>query len=464
MFPAATYIARRNRLKKDLKSGIILFLGNDKSPINFPDNAYPFRQDSTFLYFWGIDLPGMAAIIDIEQDREILFGRELTIEDIIWSGHQPSLQDHCLKSGVKDAASLAQLDSTLHDAVRQQRQVHFLPQYRPENLIKIQNLLGLNVAIANYHSSPALIKAVVAQRSVKTDEEVQQIEDALDAARDMHTLAMRMAQPGVSEVEIVGAMVGCAHARPGIGLAYPIIFTTQGQVLHNLRHENMLRDGDLIINDSGCESPLHYASDITRTFPAGGRFNRQQKEIYAIVLQAQQKAIEAIRTGIEHREVHHIAARELTVGLKMLGLMSGDPDDAVAAGAHALFFPHGLGHMLGLDVHDMEDLGENYVGYTDDIQRSPQFGLCYLRLARRLEPGFVLTVEPGLYFIPDLIDQWQAEKRCAEFIDYARVESYRHFGGIRIEDNVLVLPDGRRVLGKPIAKSIEEVEALAGEV
>lgn len=463
MFSAATYIARRQRLKDDLKSGIILFLGNERSPMNYADNEYVFRQDSSFLYFWGIDLPGLAAIIDVDQNREIVFGRELTIEDIIWSGPRPPLQEHCLKCGVRDLAALAQLNSTLNEAVRKGRPIHFLPQYRPENLIKIQNLLGLNISIVNYHTSPTLIKAVVAQRSVKTDEEIEQIEAALDAAHDMHTLAMSAAQPGMLEKEIVAAMLGRAYARTGVGLPYPIIFTTKGHILHNQRHENLMQAGDLVINDSGCESILHYASDITRTFPVGGKFTSRQKEIYAVVLQAQKTAIENIRAGIEYRIVHLMAAREVVLGFKALGLMAGEPEAAVAAGAHAMFFPHGLGHMLGLDVHDMENLGEDYVGYTDTIQRNPQFGLRYLRLAKKLEPGFVLTVEPGLYFIPDLIDQWQAEKKCAEFINYDKVEAYRNFGGVRIEDDVLVLPDGCRVLGRPIAKSIEKVEALVGQ-
>jgi len=463
MFSESTYIARRRRLKEDLKSGIILFLGNAGSPINYADNEYGFRQDSSFLYFWGIDLPGLAAVIDIEQDREIMFGRELTIEDIIWSGPGLPLREHCLKCGVRNLAASEKLTGTLNEAVRKGRSVHFLPQYRPENFIKIQELLGLNVSIVNYHTSPALIRAVVAQRSVKTQEEIAQIETALDAAHDMHTLAMRTAQPGRRENEIVAAMLGRAYARTGVGLPYPIIFTTRGHILHNQRHQNLMQAGDLVINDSGCESHLHYASDITRTFPVDGKFTSRQKEIYAVVLQAQKTAIENIRAGIEYRSVHLMAAREVVLGLKALGLMAGEVEAAVAAGAHALFFPHGLGHMLGLDAHDMENLGEDYVGYTDTIQRNPQFGLCYLRLAKALEPGFVLTVEPGLYFIPELIDRWQAEKKCAEFINYDQVAAYRNFGGVRIEDDVLVLPEGRRVLGKPIAKSIEEVEALAGK-
>jgi Xaa-Pro aminopeptidase len=461
MFPASTYIERRRRLKGNLKSGILLFLGNEQSPINYPDNEYAFRQDSSFLYFWGIDLPGLAAVIDIDQDRETVFGRDVTIEDIIWSGPQTTLKEHCLAAGVEDNWSLDQLGVTLQEAVQKGRTIHFLPQYRPGNLIKIQQLLGLNAAVVNEHASPSFIKAVVSQRSIKTAEEIQQIEAALDVTFEMQTLAMKISRPGLLEKEAVGAMAGLAYSRVSSVLAYPIIFTTQGHILHNPHHENVMQADDMVINDSGCESAMHYASDITRTFPVGGKFSEKQKEIYSILLKAQIKAIESVRPGIEYREIHLITARNLAMDLNALGLMNGDVDEAVAAGAHALFFPHGLGHMLGLDVHDMEDLGEDYVGYTDAIQRNPQFGIRHLRLAKKLESGFVITVEPGLYFIPELIDQWKAEKRFEEFIDYNKVETYRDFGGIRIEDDVLVVDTGQRVLGRPIPKSIDEVEELA---
>lgn len=463
MFPASTYIARRERLKEELKSGLLLFLGNEQSPMNYKDNAYIFRQDSSFLYFWGIDLPGLAAIIDIDRNLEVVFGREATVEDIIFSGPLPPLSEQCLKSGVEKNLPSDQLGGILQEALQKGRAVHFLPPYRAENFIKIQHLLGLDAAIVNQQSSTAFIRAVIAQRSVKSEEEIEQIEAALDCTREMHTLAMKISKPGLYEYEAVGAMAGRAYAHTGSLLAYPIIFTTRGEVLHNPRHVNLMKAGDLVINDSGCESPLHYASDITRTFPVGGKFSRKQKEIYTIVLNAQQKAIEAIRVGIEYREVHFITARQIVMDLKTLGLMRGDVDAAVAAGAHALFYPHGLGHMLGLDVHDMEDLGEDYVGYTQTIQRDPQFGLCYLRLAKKLEAGFVVTVEPGVYFIPTLIDRWKAAKKLEAFIDYAKVDDYRDFGGVRIEDNVLVLDGGQRVLGQPIAKSIDAVESLAGE-
>jgi Xaa-Pro aminopeptidase len=460
MFPADVYNDRRKRLKKNFKSDILLFLGNDQSPMNYPDNAYAFRQDSSFLYFWGIDLAGLTAIIDIEQDREIIFGIDLTVAEMVWTGFQPALKELGLQSGVKETGSPDQLDGFLTKAIRKGRRIHFLPQYRPENLIKIQRLLGFDAAVCNQQASIAFIKAVLAQRSVKSEEEIRQIEAAVDVTREMQLLAMKISRPGMCEKEAVGAMVGLAYALSSAGPAFPIIFTTQGHILHNPRHGNIMRAGDLVINDCGWQSALGYASDITRTFPVGGKFSAQQEQIYRIVLAAQRKAIETIRPGIEYREVHLTVARQMATGLKTLGLMKGDLDEAVAAGAHALFFPCGLGHMLGLDVHDMEDLGEDHVGYTDTILRNPQFGICYLRLAKTLAPGFVITVEPGLYFIPALMDQWKAQKKFEAFIDYDKLEDFRGFGGVRIEDDVLVVAGGRRVLGQPIAKTVEEVTDL----
>ncbi len=461
MFSANVYTERRKRLKKEIKSGILLFLGNEESPINYPDNSYIFRQDSSFLYFWGLDLPGLAAIIDIDADRDILFGRDLTLNEKIWTGPQPALKEHGMRSGVQDTAAFDRLEAELLQANQKGRNIHFLPQYRPQNLIRIQQLLGTDATLAKASASGAFIKAVVAQRSIKTKEEIEQIEAALDITREMQLLAMKMSKPDMYEKEVAGVMAGLSYSKGGAGLAFPIIFTVKGHIQHNPHHGNLMQAGDMIVNDSGAESVMHYASDITRTFPVNGKFDRQQREIYSIVLEAQTKAIEAIQPGLEYRDVHFLACRHLTAGLKALGLIKGDVAAAVAAGAHALFMPGGLGHMLGLDVHDMEGLGEDYVGYTDEIQRSEQFGTCNLRLARALESGFVITVEPGLYFIPELIDQWKAGRKFEEFINYNIVEAYRNFGGIRIEDDVLVLEDDRRVLGKPIPKSIEDVEAFS---
>jgi Xaa-Pro aminopeptidase len=463
LFPPEVYIERRGRLKQDIGSGLLLFPGHGESPINYPDNHYPFRQDSSFLYFWGLDLPGLAAVIDIDEDREVIFGQESTTDDIVWAGPGPGIAKSAHRAGVAETAPSAALESVLAQAQQTGRTIHWLPQYRPENILTMQRLLGLNSPSVATDWSPALVRAVVAQRSIKSEAEIAQIEAAIAISCDMHRLAMQMTEPGLRERDIVGATAGLAYARNGCGLAFPTIFTVNGHILHNPHHHHVMQAGDLVIHDSGAESVMHYSSDITRTFPVDGRFTERQKEIYAIVLDAQEKAIDAAAPGMEFRKVHAIACCRLAAGLKELGMLTGDLNEAVAAGAHTLFFPCGVGHMLGLDVHDMEGLGEDFVGYTDSISRDPRFGFSRLRLARSLEPGFVVTIEPGLYFIPELIDQWRADRRLEPFINYRKVDAYRDFGGIRIEDDVLVTADGRRVLGEPIPKAIGDVEGAWAE-
>ena len=442
--------------------------------MNYPDNAYPFRQDSSFLYFFGLDSPNLAAVMDVDEGTDCVFGNDLTMDQIIWTGPQPSLKDRCASVGISNmawpssreghltaligTAPLDQLQTLLKKTVNQNRIIHFLPQYRAENILLLKQLLPIE-------PSQSLIKSVVAQRLQKTEEEIQQIEAALEISYEMHTTAMKMSKPGVFEREVAGAMEGIALSRGG-RLAFPTIFSIHGETLHNHYYGNMMKAGDIAVNDCGAESALHYASDITRTIPVSGRFTARQRDIYNTVLAAQQKAIEAIAPGVEFREIHRLACTILASGLEDLGLLKGNIQDAVQAGAHTLFFQCGLGHMLGLDVHDMEALGEDYVGYTDTIKRSPEFGWKSLRLARTLEPGFVITVEPGIYFIPQLIDRWKVQNKCADFINYDKVESYKNFGGIRIEDDVLVTPassvedrsGGHRILGKPIPKTVEEVE------
>ncbi|MGD9489099.1 MAG: aminopeptidase P family protein [Calditrichaceae bacterium] len=462
MFEAKIYSNRRNQLKKQVKSGVLLFLGNDESPMNYPDNAYTFRQDSSFLYYWGLESPGLAAVIDLDENREILFGYDFTVDDTVWMGPQPSLTDRAALAGVKEAKPSTKLDEYIRGAIKSGRRVHFLPPYRAENRLRLSKLTGIRPDTLNHYVSEELIRAVVGQRSVKADEETEQIEKAHDIAYQMQTTAMKMTRPGLYERDIVGAMTGIANAM-GSGISFPVIFSIHGETLHNHHHENKMSDGNLVVNDSGAESILHYASDITRTFPVNGKFSERQKEIYSIVLNAQMSAIDAIRPGVLYRDVHLMAAKVIAGGLKDLGLMKGDTDEAVKNGAHALFFPHGLGHMMGLDVHDMEDLGENYVGYDESVTRSKQFGLAYLRLAKKLIAGNVLTVEPGIYFIPELIRQWKAEKKLVKFLNYDKIESYIGFGGIRIEDDVLVTESGRRVFGKPIPKTIDEVEAAVSK-
>jgi Xaa-Pro aminopeptidase len=460
MFDASTYIARRDRLAADLGSGVVLLLGNSEAPMNYADNQYPFRQDGSFRYFLGLNRPDLAALIDVDARQTTVYGDELTIDDIIWMGPQPTIAEQAARAGVTCTAPRSSLGEALCKAAGQGRTVHHLPQYRGDNLLAIERLLGVRAADVNASASVALAKAVIAQRSVKSVEEVLEIEQALEITREMHLLAMHLARPGVYEREVAGAMEGLALEKGG-RLAFPVIFSVRGETLHNHFHGNKMDAGQLAVNDSGAESATGYAGDITRTIPIGGRFVGAQRDLYQAVLHAQVRAIDAIRPGVPYRDVHLQAARDMVVALTALGCMRGDPDDAVAAGAHALFFPHGLGHMLGLDVHDMESLGEHHVGYDDTVERSTQFGLKSLRLAKALQPGYVLTVEPGLYFIPTLIDRWQAEGRHASFVNYAALGRFRHAGGIRIEDNVVVTEAGGRVLGTPIPKQVDEVEALA---
>ncbi len=459
MFDPAIYTQRRNGLKEQLESGLILFLGNEESPMNYPDNPFNFRQDSSFLYFFGLDFPSLAGVIDVDENRDIIFGNDVDIEDIIWMGFQPSMKERAAKVGVTETFPLDKMEETVKQAVQQGKTIHFLPPYRLETELKLSRLLGISIDEAKNKASEELIKAVVAQRSVKIKEEIDEIEKSHAISYEMHTTAMRMAKPGVYEREIAGKIEGIALSS-GSNISFPVILTINGQILHNHYHGNVLEEGRLLVNDSGAESLLHYATDITRTIPVGGKFSPKQREIYEIVLQAEEAAIQSIRPDIRYKEIHLIAAKTIAEGLKGLEIMKGDIDEAVNEGAHALFFPHGIGHMMGLDVHDMEDLGEDYVGYDENIKRSEQFGIAYLRLAKEIQPNNVVTVEPGIYFIPALIDKWKGEKKFTQFINYEKVEEYRDFGGVRIEDNVLVTEDGHRVIGKTIPKTPEDVEEI----
>ncbi len=463
MFPTEVYINRRKKLKTKLCDGIGLFLGNTDVPFNYPANIYPFRQDSTFLYFFGLDQPNLAAIIDFESGEEIIFGNELTIDDIIWMGKLPTIKELAAKVGVNKTEPFIKLYEYLSSALAKGRKIHFLPPYRGETKHQLEQLLGIKYDFLKNYASVELIKAVVELRSVKDEFEIAEIERMVDVAYEMHTLAMKMAKPGVREMEIAGAIQGVSLSYEG-PVSFPVIVTINGQTLHNNYYGNFLEEGRMLVVDAGAESQLHYASDITRTTPVGGKFNDRQKDIYSIVLEANKKAIEDIKPGKPYRDTHLLAAKIIAQGLKDLGLMKGNIDEAVEQGAHALFFPHGLGHMLGLDVHDMEGLGEDYVGYDEHYRRSTQFGLAFLRLAKPLQVGYVLTVEPGIYFIPDLIDLWKQEGKFTDYINYDKVEKFKDFGGIRIEDDILVTETGAKVLGKPIPKEIDEVEKICNEI
>lgn len=457
MFKAATYIERRKLLKKSVGSGLMIFLANEESPMNYPANTYHYRQDSSFLYFFGLSSPGLAAVVDADENTDTLYGDDIGIEDIIWMGNLPTIKARALEAGVRRTAPRAAFDEAVRQALAAGRTVHFLPPYRADNKIALSELLGIPVKDLKAKASAAFIKAAVDQRILKSKEEVREIECAVAVSQEMYLSAMKLARPGRYEYQISGAMEGIALAY-GMHLAFPPIVTINGQTLHMHAHDNLLAKGRLLVLDCGAEAPSGYASDITRTVPVGGRFNARQKDVYGIVLAGQVSAIKALKPGLNFKDVHLQTARVMTDGLKALGLMKGDPAEAVAAGAHALFFPHGLGHNLGLDVHDMEDYGENNVGYGEKVERSSQFGLAYLRMARELRPGHVLTLEPGIYFIPALFALWKKEKKHKDFIVYDAVEKFLDFGGARIEDDVLITEKGHKVLGPPIPKTVADIE------
>lgn len=459
IFHKSIYQARRKKLKTQIGKGLILLLGNEESSMNYRDNLYPFRQDSSFLYFFGLDKPGLAGVIDVENDLEIIYGRDLTMDEIVWTGPQPSLAEQAADTGIGDTRPVTALTADLMSGRAAGRTLHFLPPYRPENVLKLSAWLGVAPGGVKEHASVPLIKAIVAQRQVKSTEEIDQIEEAVNTTAAMHLAAIKGVRDGMTEAQLAGRLQGIAISAGG-NLAFPTILTVNGQVLHNHYGPTIMTEGRIAICDSGAENALHYAGDMTRTFPVGKRFMTPQREMYDIVLRAQEAAIQALRPGILFRDVHSLAAEKLMEGLKEAGVAKGDPKEAVAAGAHTIVFQCGLGHMMGLDVHDMEDLGEEYVGYTETLKKSREFGWKSLRLARALEPGFVVTIEPGLYFIPELMDQYRAEKKYMDFIHYDKLEAFRSFGGIRIEDDLLITEKGSRILGKPLVRKAAEIEAL----
>ncbi|MGK9120722.1 aminopeptidase P family protein [Olivibacter jilunii] len=462
MFEKSIYIQRRNQLKNQFSEGLLLFLGNDEQPMNYADNAFPFRQDSSFLYYYGIQEPKLAAVIDLDENKEILFGDELTIDEIIWMGRQETLREKCEKSGLSIVLPTKDLQDYLQHALKKNRNIRYLPPYQPTNKIKLLHLLGIPPLEQEKKASVSFIKAVVAQRSIKSKEEITQIESAVNTSVDMHVHAMKMAKEGMKELQIANAIQEIAQNGGG-RLAYPTILSVHGEILHNHKQHNTLKKGQLVLNDSGAETAMGYAGDLTRTFPVDLQFSTKQKEIYNIVLKAFNQASAMVAPQVRFLDVHLEACTVLFNGLKEIGLVKGDTAEAVSAGAHTLFFQCGTGHMMGLDVHDMEDLGEQYVGYTGTLKKDTStFGLKSLRLGKALEAGYVLTVEPGIYFIPELFARWKATNKLADFINYQAVEHYLDFGGVRIEDNYLVTSSGNQRLGNYLAKTVDEIEELRG--
>lgn len=456
MFSKEVYVQRREVLKKQVGSGILLFLGNDEMGLNYEDNAFRYRQDSSFLYYFGISNAGLSAIIDIDEDREIIFGDELSIDMIVWTGILPTLHAQALEVGVSDTCPALEVVDYLKKAKKAGREVHYLPPYRPEHRIKL--LEWLSLPLNDQKGSIPFIRAIVKQRNHKGAEEIAEIEKACNVTADMHIAAIKFLRPGMYEYEVRAEIERVAMMK-GMELSFPTIATKNGQTLHNHSYNHKVESGDLFLIDAGAETPMGYAGDMSSTFPADKKFTTKQREVYEIQNAMHLESVKALRPGIPYMEVYELSARVMVEGMKQLGLMKGNTEDAVREGAHALFYPHGLGHMMGLDVHDMENLGEIWVGY-DGKPKSTQFGRKSQRLAIPLEPGFVHTVEPGIYFIPELIDLWRGQGKFTDFINYDKVEEYRYFGGIRNEEDYLITETGARRLGKKIPLTPEEVEAL----
>ena len=458
MFSKETYRRRRDELQSRIEGGLLLFFGNGESPMNYADNCFPFRQDSSFLYYFGLNQPDLAAVIDVDENVAVIFGDELTIDHIVWMGDLPTIAERAERVGVNDTRPRAALAEVVGAALNAGRPVRFLPPYRADNILRLHDLLGVPPREAADRASLDFIRAVVAQRSIKSDEEIVELDRAVDISVEMHTAAMRMARPGMLESEIAAEVERVAVAAGG-RISFPVIATVHGETLHNHYHGNTLSEGDLFLLDAGAETAKGYAGDLSSTFPVSPVFSERQRRIYELQLAAYDAAVKMLAPGVPNRDVHFAAARVIAGGMKDLGLMKGDIDEALAAGAHAMFFPCGVGHMMGLDVHDMEDLGEVWVGYGGET-KSTQFGLKSLRLARELEPGFVITIEPGIYFVPQLMDLWRSQDHCAEFLDFDALDQWRDFGGVRNEEDYLITSDGARRLGKAKPLTLDEVEAL----
>ena len=461
MFSKETYVRRRAELKKLVGEGVIVLFGNNESPCNYPANGYaPFRQDSSFLYYFGQHRDGLVGVIDIDNDEEWLLGDDIDIEDIVWMGFVPSVADLAAEVGVTKTAPMATLSSLCSDAVAANRKIHFLPPYRHDTKIQIMDLTGIHPSKQKEAASLPLIKAVVKMRATKSAEEIAYIEAACEVGYVMHTTAQMLIRPGVTERFVGGQVDGIARSLAQ-GNSFGTIFSQHGEIMHGSPSDAPLEDGRLVLCDAGCELN-DYCSDHTRTMPVNGKFTQRQLEIYSIVEECHDYVLQVAKPGVKYQDVHFAVCRLMTERLKELGLMKGDTDEAVAAGAHAMFLPHGLGHMIGMDVHDMEGLGQIYVGFDDETRPNlEQFGTNCLRMGRRLEPGFVVTDEPGIYFIPHLIDLWRKEQHCAEFLNFDKLETYKDFGGIRIEDDLLITADGCRFLGqKRIPYHPAELEAF----
>jgi Xaa-Pro aminopeptidase len=463
LFEAQVYSERRAVLKQQIGTGLIIILGNEQLGMNYDHNWYPFRQDSTFLYYFGLNVDGLAAMIDVDKDETIIFGNEKTIDDIVWTGPLPTVKELAAAVGVFKSEPYVAISKYIANGSQQKRKLHFTPQYRGDNKIKLQEWLNVSaLELPNFYSVD-LIKAIVKQRSYKEAREVAEMHKATLISVDMHLAAMQFARPGMKEYEIVGKLKSVAYEQ-NASVSFPPIVTIHGEVLHNTSANNTLAEGHLLLCDAGASNAMNYAGDLTTTFPVSKKFTSQQKSLYEIVLHSHLTAVDMLKPGVLYKDIYLMAAQKIVEGMQGLGVMKGDAVEAVAVGAHAMFFQCGLGHMIGLDVHDMEGLGENFVGYTDAFARSTQFGMKSLRLARALEKDFTLTVEPGIYIIPELIDKLKAERKFEDFINYDELEKYRFANGIRIEEDYLITETGSQILGKRLPITVDEIEAVRANV
>lgn len=466
MFSKEIYVARRARLKKLVGDGLILFFGHNESPANCPNNPfYPFRQDASFLYYFGLNRDGLVGVIDVDNDRETLVGDDIDIEDIVWYGSVDSVADMAASTGVAHTVPMKQLQEIVNDAKRKGQAIHFLPIYRHDIQIQAMDLLGIHPSKLQAAASLKLIHAVVEMRSTKQPEEIEELDKAAIIGYKMHTTGMRLTKPGLTEKYVAGQIDGVAHSY-GKMVSFPTIYSQHGEIMHGNPSTAVLESGRLVLQDAGAESLSGYCSDNTRTYPVNGKFTQRQLDVYTIVEECHDMVLDLAKPGVKYADVHFAVCRHIFDGMKALGLAKGNTEDAVREGAHAMFLPHGLGHMMGMDCHDMEGIGQIYVGFDEETRPNlEQFGTNCLRMGRRLQEGFVVTDEPGIYFIPALIDDWRASGHCKEFLNFDRLDEYKDFGGIRIEDDVLITKDGCRFLGKDrIPYHPKDVEAfMAGD-
>ena len=463
MFDRKIYIERRRILSGKISSGIILFLGNSNADINYQGNSYPFRQDSSFVYYFGLMLPDMAAVMDVESGEEIVFGDDVDVNDIVWTGPQPLVKELADSVGVSRNEPLRALAEYLGDAVRKNRRIHFLPPYRYQTKMLLNRLLDVPFDEMEESASEELIRAVIGMRLVKKDEEIAELEKAAEIGYRMHYAVMKSARLGMKEQELAGLMDGIAM-QYGRMTSFPTILSQNGETLHNETHNQILTDGRIIVIDAGAEALSGYVSDFTRSIPSSGKFNSRQKDIYEIVKSANEYFPVIARPGETFESLHLKVVRLMLEGLKGLGLVKGDLDEAVSCGVQGLFMPHGLSHHIGLDVHDLSSMGRKYMGFDDTYRKFLGTAQPATAMGKTLEAGYVVSNEPGIYFIPALIEQWKSEGKNKEFVNFSALEDWYDFGGIRLEDDILITADGCRLIGThrlPI--SIEDVENVMGE-